>query len=87
MFKIGHSHDRHRLEKGRKLIIGGEELNHDMGLVGHSDADVLVHAIAESFFSSNLICFSALFRSHKSSTSKKQIYFELDKCSAKFLAL
>ncbi len=46
--KIGHSKDIHRLEYGRKLIIGGVELKHDYGLVGHSDADVLLHAITES---------------------------------------
>lgn len=47
-FRIGHSKDVHQLAKGRKLILGGIEIEHELGLVGHSDADVLLHAIAES---------------------------------------
>ena len=46
--KIGHSYDVHRLEEGYNLIWGGVKLEHDKGLVGHSDADVLLHAITES---------------------------------------
>ena len=46
--RIGHGYDVHRLVKGRKLILGGVNVNHDLGLLGHSDADVLVHAIIES---------------------------------------
>ena len=48
MFRIGQSTDIHRLVEGRKLILGGVEFAHDIGLLGHSDADVLTHAIAES---------------------------------------
>lgn len=48
MFRIGQSTDIHRLVEGRKLIVGGVEIPHDKGLLGHSDADVLTHAIAES---------------------------------------
>lgn len=48
MFKIGHSKDVHQLVNNRKLIIGGETLEFEKGLLGHSDADVLVHAVAES---------------------------------------
>lgn len=47
-FRIGHGYDVHRLVKGRKLVLGGVEISHDMGLLGHSDADVLCHAIADS---------------------------------------
>lgn len=48
MIKIGHSYDVHRLVTERKLILGGLEIQHDKGLLGHSDADVLLHAITES---------------------------------------
>ena len=46
--RIGIGHDAHRLEKGRKLIIGGIEIPYEMGLSGVSDADVLVHAIIDA---------------------------------------
>ena len=46
--RIGHGYDVHRLKEGRKLILGGVEVAHDRGLDGHSDADVLVHAIMDS---------------------------------------
>ncbi len=46
--RIGEGYDVHRLVAGRKLIIGGVELEYEKGLDGHSDADVLVHAIMDS---------------------------------------
>jgi 2-C-methyl-D-erythritol 2,4-cyclodiphosphate synthase len=46
--RIGHGYDVHRLVPGRKLIIGGVEIPYEKGLLGHSDADVLVHAIMDS---------------------------------------
>lgn len=46
--RIGHGYDVHRLTEGRKLIIGGVTIPHDKGLLGHSDADVLVHAIMDA---------------------------------------
>ena len=46
--RIGHGYDVHRLVEGRKLILGGVEIPHRLGLDGHSDADVLVHAIMDS---------------------------------------
>ena len=49
MIRIGQSTDIHQLVKGRKLILGGVEIEHEMGLLGHSDADALLHARAESF--------------------------------------
>ena len=49
-FRIGHGYDLHRLAEGRKLILGGVEINHDRGLIGHSDADCLIHALADSMF-------------------------------------
>lgn len=47
-FRIGHGYDVHRLVKGRKCIIGGVEIPSKLGLLGHSDADVLTHALADS---------------------------------------
>lgn len=46
--RIGTGYDVHRLTEGRKLILGGVEIPHSMGLMGHSDADVLVHAIMDA---------------------------------------
>ncbi len=48
MIRIGHGYDVHRLVEGRKLILGGVEIPHETGLLGHSDADVLLHAISDS---------------------------------------
>ena len=48
MIRIGHGYDVHRLVEGRKLILGGVEIEHDTGLLGHSDADVLLHAISDA---------------------------------------
>lgn len=48
MIRCGHGYDAHRLVPGRKLILGGVEIPHDRGLEGHSDADVLCHAIADA---------------------------------------
>src|SRR5690554_2224369 len=46
--RIGFGYDVHKLVEGRKLIIGGVEIAHEKGLLGHSDADVLVHSIMDS---------------------------------------
>lgn len=46
--RIGHGYDVHRLCEGRDLIIGGVNIPHHMGLLGHSDADVLLHAISDA---------------------------------------
>jgi 2-C-methyl-D-erythritol 2,4-cyclodiphosphate synthase len=48
MIRCGIGYDAHRLVAGRKLILGGMEIPHDRGLEGHSDADVLSHAIADA---------------------------------------
>ncbi|MCM1022656.1 MAG: 2-C-methyl-D-erythritol 2,4-cyclodiphosphate synthase [Prevotella sp.] len=48
MIRIGHGYDVHRLAEGRKLILGGVEIPHEKGLLGHSDADVLVHAVMDA---------------------------------------
>lgn len=47
--RIGHGYDVHRLSENRKLIMGGVEIPYEKGLLGHSDADVLVHAVMDSF--------------------------------------
>lgn len=46
--RIGHGYDVHRLVEGRKLILGGVEIPHETGLLGHSDADVLLHAVMDA---------------------------------------
>ena len=46
--RIGHGYDVHRLVEGRKLIMGGGDIPWEKGLLGHSDADVLLHAIADA---------------------------------------
>lgn len=46
--RIGHGYDVHKLVEGRKLIVGGVEIPHNLGLLGHSDADVLLHAISDA---------------------------------------
>lgn len=48
MMRIGHGYDVHRLVEGRKLILGGVEIPHSLGLLGHSDADVLLHAVCDA---------------------------------------
>ena len=46
--RIGHGYDVHRLVPGRKLILGGVEIPHHLGLLGHSDADVVTHALMDA---------------------------------------
>ncbi len=48
MFRIGHGYDVHKLVEGRKLILGGIDIPHTTGLLGHSDADVLAHAVMDA---------------------------------------
>ena len=47
-FKIGHGYDLHRLEVGRRLILGGVDIPYEKGLLGHSDADVIYHAVMDA---------------------------------------
>jgi 2-C-methyl-D-erythritol 2,4-cyclodiphosphate synthase len=47
-FRVGQGYDVHRLVTGRKLILGGVEIPHETGLLGHSDADALLHAITDA---------------------------------------
>ena len=46
--RIGHGYDVHKLVEGRKLVVGGVEIPFELGLLGHSDADVLLHAISDA---------------------------------------
>lgn len=46
--RVGHGFDAHRLAAGRRLVLGGVEVPHDRGLEGHSDGDVLLHAVADA---------------------------------------
>jgi len=48
MIRIGHGYDVHKLVEGRKLILGGVDIPHETGLLGHSDADVAVHAVMDA---------------------------------------
>ncbi len=48
--RIGTGYDVHRLEEGRKLILGGVRIPYEKGLLGHSDADVLLHAVSDALF-------------------------------------
>ena len=47
-FRIGHGYDVHKLENGKKFVIGGIEIEHYKGAVGHSDADVVIHVICDA---------------------------------------
>lgn len=48
MFRVGSGHDTHRLEAGRRLVLGGVVIDHPKGLAGHSDADVVLHAVTDA---------------------------------------
>ena len=64
MMRIGHGYDVHRLVTGRKLILGGVDIPHETGLLGHSDADVLTHAVMDAIvaLSRKSRCHAGLFR-------------------------
>jgi len=48
MSPVGIGYDSHRFEEGRRLVLGGVEIEHELGLAGHSDADVLTHAVIDA---------------------------------------
>jgi 2-C-methyl-D-erythritol 2,4-cyclodiphosphate synthase len=48
VIRVGHGLDVHALVAGRRLVLGGVEIPHDLGLAGHSDADVLIHAVCDA---------------------------------------
>ena len=65
--RIGHGYDVHRFAEDRKLIIGGVEIEYEYGLLGHSDADVLIHAIMDSVLGAlalGLQCLAVRFGDH-----------------------
>ena len=51
-FRVGHGYDVHKLEKGRKFVMGGIEIKHHKGAIGHSDADVVIHVICDALLGS-----------------------------------
>lgn len=53
--RIGHGYDVHKFVEGRKLILGGVEIPFEMGLLGHSDADVLLHAISDALLGASAL--------------------------------
>ena len=53
--RIGHGYDVHKFAEGRKLILGGVEIPFEMGLLGHSDADVLLHAISDALLGASAL--------------------------------
>ena len=55
-FRIGHGYDVHRITAGRKLVLGGVQIDYPFGLLGHSDADVLLHAIMDSLLGAAALC-------------------------------
>ena len=57
--RIGHGYDVHRLVEGRRCIIGGVDIPFELGLDGHSDADVLTHAVMDALLGALARCFSA----------------------------
>jgi len=54
-YRIGHGYDVHRLTENRKLILGGVEIPYEKGLLGHSDADVLLHAISDALLGASAL--------------------------------
>jgi len=50
MYKIGYGYDVHRLVENRRLVLGGVEIPYHLGLLGHSDADVLIHSVIDALF-------------------------------------
>ena len=63
MIRIGHGYDVHLLTKERKLILGGMEIPYEKGLLGHSDADVLIHALCDAIIGALGLGTSRLYRS------------------------
>ena len=61
MMRIGHGYDVHRLVRGRRLILGGVDIPHETGLLGHSDADVLTHAVMDALLGAAAMGDMALF--------------------------
>ena len=86
MMRIGHGYDVHRLVEGRKLILGGVEIPYEKGLDGHSDADVLIHAIMDSVLGALGLGDIGLHFPDNDSTYKNIDSFILAKKTAELLA-
>ncbi len=81
MIRIGHAWDTHKLVKGRKLILGGVEFESEIGLLGHSDADVVLHAVAESLLGSLALGdLGTFFPDNSDATLNMDSKIILDKC-------
>ncbi len=66
-FRIGHGYDAHQLVEGRRLVLGGVKVPHTLGLLGHSDADVLLHAVMDAIIGAlalvtSAVCFRTAIR-------------------------
>lgn len=55
MYRVGHGYDVHKLTEGRKLILGGVDIPYEKGLLGHSDADVLVHSVCDALLGASAL--------------------------------
>lgn len=55
MIRIGHGYDVHRFAENRKLILGGVKIDYEYGLLGHSDADVLIHAVCDALLGASAL--------------------------------
>ena len=62
MIRVGIGYDVHRFESGRRLVVGGVDIPHERGLAGHSDADVLLHAIVDALLGAAGLGAVALWR-------------------------
>tara|TARA_B110000014_G_scaffold83214_1_gene56992 strand:- start:172 stop:660 length:489 start_codon:yes stop_codon:yes gene_type:complete len=67
-FKIGHGYDVHALEEGKKFMLGGIQISHTKGAIGHSDADVVIHVICDAILGA--LCLGDI-GSHFPDTDKK----------------
>ncbi len=88
MYRIGHAWDTHQLVEGRKLILGGVEFPSDKGLLGHSDADVVLHAIAESLLGSLALGdLGTFYPDHSEATRNMDSKIILKECYDRVLSL
>lgn len=86
MYRIGHAWDTHRLVKNRKLILGGVCIDYPLGLLGHSDADVVLHAVSESFLGSLALGdLGAYYPDHSEATLNMDSKIILKECYEKIL--
>ena len=86
--RIGHGYDVHRLVEGRKLILGGVEIPFEKGLLGHSDADVLLHAVSDALLGAAALgdigrYFPDTDPAYKDADSKKLLACVVEKIHAK----